>query len=42
MEFKDGDNSDTNLDGIGEYGYGFWFKYMSLFPDRIRNKPNWM
>ena len=27
--WEDGDTGATNIDGITEYGYGFWFKYLS-------------
>jgi hypothetical protein len=33
--WEDGDTAETNIDGISEYGYGFWFKYLSLHPDRV-------
>ena len=27
--WADGDTGATNIDGLTEYGYGFWFKYLS-------------
>ncbi len=41
--FEDGSTPETNIDGINEYGYGFWFRYLTTRPKRLySNKPAWM
>jgi hypothetical protein len=38
-EWEDGDTPETNIDGLSEYGLGFWFRYLTTFPVRLYSKP---
>lgn len=38
-EWEDGDTAETNIDGISEYGFGFWFRYLTTFPEHLYEKP---
>lgn len=31
-EWEDGDTPETNIDGLSEYAYGFWFRYLTMYP----------
>lgn len=43
QEWEDGDTPETNIDGLTEYGYGFWFRYLTTRPNRLYDpKPDWM
>jgi hypothetical protein len=39
IEFNDGD--ETPINGISEYGYGFWSKWLRTFPAFIPSKGPW-
>jgi hypothetical protein len=41
-ELKDGDTSETNIDGIAQYAIAFWFKYLTTYPKRLLSKPAWL
>jgi hypothetical protein len=41
-EWEDGDTPETNIDGITEYAFGFWFRYLTMFPKHILKKPDWL
>ena len=38
IEHEDG--GDVLIDGVPEYGYGFWSKFMITAPNRIEHKPD--
>ena len=43
--FIDEDNNELegiNLDGLYEYGYGFWFRYLTEYPVLLLHKPAWL
>lgn len=42
QEWEDGDTPETNIDGLTEYGYGYWFRYLTTYPVRIPKKENWL
>lgn len=41
-EWEDGDTPETNIDGLMEYAYGFWFRYLTTYPTRMYQKPAWL
>jgi hypothetical protein len=34
------DGGDVRIDGVPEYGYGFWSKFLMTAPTRIEFKPD--
>jgi hypothetical protein len=40
--WEDGDTPETNIDGLTEYAYGFWFRYLTTYPQRLVKKPQWL
>jgi hypothetical protein len=41
-EWEDGDTPETNIDGLSEYAFGFWFRYLTAYPQHLYEKPQWL
>jgi hypothetical protein len=41
-EFGVAEGDGLSVENQGEYGYGFWCKYLTAIPKRILNKPAWI
>lgn len=33
------DSAVSPIEGVGEYSYGFWSRYMTTFPERLNKRP---
>lgn len=36
------DDEESTVNGITEYGYGFWCKFLYNGPSKVLAKPDWM